>query len=240
MKGAGVVERAWLNVPFSEKDEAKAHGAWWDREAKRWYDPRPVTAHLQRWAPLPELPDLLPGEDRSFGSGLFVDLVPQTCWFSNVRTCVIERDWERVRRMIRRRAEHRCEACGAEEDRSVRRWLEGHERWSYDDRTGVQTLRRLVCLCSPCHLATHMGYASITGRTQEAQAHLRRVTGMTSRELFRHIDRAGQLWIERSAWTWDLDLRILTSAGVTVCSPPAPDQRAHQAEQVLDQVRHST
>jgi len=42
---------------------------------------------------------LLPGEDRSFGSGLFVDLVPSSCWFTNVRSCVDRRDWERLRRM---------------------------------------------------------------------------------------------------------------------------------------------
>jgi hypothetical protein len=42
-------------------------------------------AGLQRWAALPEAPDLLPGEDRNFGTGLFVDLVPSTCWFTNVR-----------------------------------------------------------------------------------------------------------------------------------------------------------
>lgn len=38
---------------------------------------------LARWAALPDIPDLLPGEDRSFGSGLFVDLVPSSCWFTN-------------------------------------------------------------------------------------------------------------------------------------------------------------
>jgi hypothetical protein len=28
----------------------------------------------------------------------------------------------------------------------VRRWLEAHERWSYDECSGVQALRRLICL----------------------------------------------------------------------------------------------
>jgi hypothetical protein len=31
----------------------------------------------------PDLPGLLPGEDRQFGRGLFVDLVPESCWFTN-------------------------------------------------------------------------------------------------------------------------------------------------------------
>lgn len=35
----------------------------WDQTVKRWYDPRPPTAGLDRWVARPPLPDLLPGED---------------------------------------------------------------------------------------------------------------------------------------------------------------------------------
>lgn len=225
--------RAWLDVPFSEKDQAKAYGARWDPTAKRWYDPRPTTAGLQRWTALPDVPALLPGEDRSFGSGLFVDMIPRTCWFTNVRTCVSPRDWERLRRMVFGRAGLRCEACGATEDRDAQRWLEAHERWSYDDRTRTQTLRRLICLCSPCHLSTHIGYANVTGRADEALAHLRHVTGMTDQQAARHVDDAGRLWTERSARTWRLDLRMITDAGVTLRRPEAPVQRSRTADRVL-------
>jgi hypothetical protein len=104
--------RAWLDVPYAEKDAAKALGAIWDPTAKRWYAPPGTTKQLSPWAPLPDVPDLLPGEDRAFGEGLFVDPVPSSCWFTNVRSCVAPRDWARLRRMILGRAGHRCEACG--------------------------------------------------------------------------------------------------------------------------------
>ena len=125
-------ERVYLDVPYGEKDEAKAPGARWDPMAKRWYDPRPPTPALDRWAARADIPDLLPSEDREFGHGLFVDMVPRTCWFTNVRSCVDQRDWERLRRMITRRAGHRCEICGAGQDRAAGQWLEAHERWAYD------------------------------------------------------------------------------------------------------------
>ena len=32
-------EKTYLNVPYAEKDEAKALGAWWDKDAKKWYVP---------------------------------------------------------------------------------------------------------------------------------------------------------------------------------------------------------
>lgn len=80
---ASAAGRAYLDVPYADKDAAKAHGARWDPTARRWYDPRPPTASLQRWTARAEVPELLPGEDRTFGAGLFVDLVPRSCWFTN-------------------------------------------------------------------------------------------------------------------------------------------------------------
>jgi len=80
--------RAWLDVPYVEKDEAKSLGARWDPSARRWYGPDGRGVQLQAWTALPGLRDPLPGEDRNIGSGLSVDLIPTSCWFTNVRTCV--------------------------------------------------------------------------------------------------------------------------------------------------------
>jgi hypothetical protein len=137
--------------------------------------------------------------------------------------------------MITRRAGHRCEICGAAEDRAVNRCLEAHERWAYDDATGVQTLRRLICLCSPCHLSTHLGYANVTGRSGQAIAHLRQVTGMTQSQAWDHVDDAGELWQQRSRRTWVLDLTMLTDAGVTLARPDDPAERRSTAARTLAQ-----
>ena len=163
--------RDWREVylPYPEEN-LKQQGARWDPRARRWYDPRPPTAGLQRWAARPDVPELLPGEDRGFGQGLFVDLVPYSCWFTNVRSCVTDTDWERLRRPVVRRAGHRCEACGAAEDRTAGGGLDVHERWDYDDATGVQALRRLLALCRACHESTHYGLAEVRGRDAEADA----------------------------------------------------------------------
>ncbi|GAA4930419.1 nuclease-like protein [Actinomycetospora succinea] len=46
-------QQPWLDVPFGEKDDAKAAGAQWDWRAKRWYAPRPGMPELARWLPVP-------------------------------------------------------------------------------------------------------------------------------------------------------------------------------------------
>ncbi len=229
--------RAYLDVPYAEKDQAKELGARWDQAARRWYDPTPPTAGLNRWTAGAPIPELLPGEDRTFGSGLFVDMVPRSCWFTNVRTCVTAQDWERLRRMITGRAGQKCEACGATEDRGVGRRMEAHERWAYDDHTGVQALRRLICLCSDCHTSTHFGHANVTGRAEQALAYLRRVTGMTDAEAGDHVHAAGEVWTRRSARVWTLDLSMLTAAGVTLTPPDGADGRAAVVERALHRAR---
>lgn len=228
-----MTERIWLDVPFSEKDQAKAAGARWNPQVRRWYAPRPGMDELQQWAALPEVPDLLPGEDRTFGSGLFADLVPSSCWFTNVRSCVARRDWERLRRMLLRRAGQRCEICGHGEDRPSKRWLEAHERWAYDEAQSVQTLRRLICLCTDCHRTTHFGLAQVKGLEEEAFEHLRAVTGMTVPQAKAHVREAFEMWRRRSARAWSLDVSMLTEAGITLAEPPPAHQRGAIAEAEL-------
>jgi Domain of unknown function (DUF5710) len=219
-------DRLWLDVPHAEKDAAKSAGARWDSAVRRWYAPQAaLLPGLARWEPV--IPEVLPGEDRTFGQGLFVDLVPSTCWFTNVRSCVDENQWDALRSMVYRRAGNRCEICGAPRGQGRER-LEAHERWSFDETTCTQALRRLIALCWSCHRATHFGFAEITGTSAEARAHLQAVNGWSTAEVDAHIEWAFSLWGERSAHDWHLDLSILTNAGIRVVQPPSPRCRSQE------------
>lgn len=45
-------DRFYLNVPYAEKDEAKALGARWDAAKKKWYAPQGVEpGQFERWLP---------------------------------------------------------------------------------------------------------------------------------------------------------------------------------------------
>ena len=51
-KSQGKPRRVYLAVPYSEKDQAKEHGAKWDRKLKSWYAPEGVDmAPLEKWKP---------------------------------------------------------------------------------------------------------------------------------------------------------------------------------------------
>lgn len=227
--------RVFLDVPFNDKSEAKSLGARWDGREKRWYAPsEAVATSCARWAAKPDLPDLLPGEDRSLGEGLFVDLVPSSCWFTNIRSCVSQADWERIRRMIIKRAGERCEVCGVGEDREDERWLEAHERWDYNEATQVQTLKRIICLCTDCHRTTHYGFAMINGDSHWVFDYLMEIRKIDATAANQHIKEAFELWEKRSEKVWALDLSILTDCDVEVAPPPSAAQRVEDSWNNLD------
>jgi hypothetical protein len=113
-------------------------------------------------------PGLL-GEDRLFGgNALFVDLVPQSCWFTSARSCLAPQDWRQLSLEVRYRAQNRCEICGTPEDRARKVYLEAHERWTFNETTHTQKLMRIIALCKSCHEVTHWGLTRLKGRERLA------------------------------------------------------------------------
>jgi hypothetical protein len=204
----------WLDVPFGQKDQAKRLGARWDPRTRRWYAPPGTQGRLVRWFPPPALPVVIPGENRNIGTGLYADPIPSSSWFRNVRSAVSEADWRRISTMVRSRADWTCEACGWQAITGMRHLMDCHERWVYNEKTGVQKLVRLIALCAACHGVTHIGLARITGEEEAALGHLQFVTGMSYGTAVRHCDDALARTLERSRVDWRVDLSLIRALGV--------------------------
>jgi 5-methylcytosine-specific restriction endonuclease McrA len=173
----------------------------------------------------------VPGEDRSFGGQrLQIELVPTTCWFTHVRSCVSKNDWRRIRATVITRAGGACEICGTRPP-----WFEVHERFEYDETARTQRLRRLLALCPDCSAVTHYGRARQRGFGEKALlAHLARVNGWTYRKALAHLSRTVSVWRERNTLTWELDISMIERAGITVAQPPDPQARADIASATLE------
>lgn len=137
---------------------------------------------------------------------LLLELVPATNWGWNLRSELKKSEWDRVRGVVYERAGHVCEVCGGK----GRKWpVECHERWSYDDKSGVQKLVGLEALCPPCHEVRHMGRAISVGNGDRASKHLGKVNGWSAEQVSEHIDKAFAVWHRRSQHSWALDLSWL-------------------------------
>ena len=59
--------------------------------------------------------DCLIGEDRQFGGNvLYKDLIPNTTWFNNVRSCVSRSSWDKLRKQVYERVDYKCECCNTD------------------------------------------------------------------------------------------------------------------------------
>lgn len=146
---------------------------------------------------------------------LTIELVPKSCWFSNVRSCVSKSDWDKLRKSTYRAAGYKCEVCG---DKGPKWPVECHEVWNYDDKHKIQKLERMIALCPSCHEVKHIGLANVRGRYGKAVKHLAKVNGWTEEQADHYARSAFNVWAERSDWKWELDLTFLDEEDVVVKS----------------------
>jgi len=138
---------------------------------------------------------------------LTIELVPKTCWYSNLRTQVRSADWDRISKQTR--AAGVCAICGATGLR-----LSCHERWEYDDEHSIQRLLGFVALCDPCHGVKHIGHVGRVAMEDPRQAHLledtiehfMRVNDVDLETFNVHKAEAFAMWRQRSARDWATDL----------------------------------
>lgn len=131
------------------------------------------------------------------------ELVPDSCWCSNLRSSLPAEVWDRIRKKAYARAGGRCCICGA----SGR--LEAHEQWHYDDEKGVQSLYNVIAVCNPCHQVIHIGRTSLMGKEEEASKHFMSVNGCSYADYRKALGEANAAHRERSKREWLLDVSAL-------------------------------
>ena len=144
---------------------------------------------------------------------LDVELVPRTCFFSNLRSNLKPKVWEDIRQRVILAADHHCEICGSSGGGYS---LECHEIWQYDDETGVQSLIGLVALCKACHRAKHLALAREKGWEAAARHHIMRVNSWTHAQTHEYIEQVFTVFESRSQTEWDLNIDWLIDYGVEI------------------------
>lgn len=140
---------------------------------------------------------------------LRVELVPSTCWLSNVRSYMSDHFWRKLSREIAEESGQRCQVCRG---RGRRHAVECHEAWHYDDQRRVQMLMRLDALCPICHSIKHLGRTIAQGKEDLALYWLVRVNGWDERTARMYVDAVFEQWRARSRVEWTLDLSVLGEA----------------------------
>lgn len=138
------------------------------------------------------------------------EMVPEECWYANLRSLLPRADWDRIRRRAYARAEGRCMICGAPSSR-----LEAHEKWSYDDERKVQKLEDVIAVCRLCHEVIHISRTQLVGRGGEAMEHFMAVNGCSQWEFHEALGEANREYRRRNQTEgWVTDLSLLEKWGI--------------------------
>lgn len=129
---------------------------------------------------------------------LSFQLVPQTAWYTNLRS--ILPNWSEISNAVRQ--SDKCECCGKNFDPKE---LEAHEVWEYDDEKHTQSLKNIIAVCKNCHNTIHIGHASVVGKAAEGLKWYMKVNNISKAEAAEDIKEAFEVWEERSQYDWDLD-----------------------------------
>jgi len=139
------------------------------------------------------------------GHVLTIELVPSTCWYSNLRNAVSPAAWDAIRLATYAGSGHVCAICSAS---GV---LHCHERWHYDDVQHVQRLDGFIALCRLCHSVKHIGYAEMFSDDYDGVVrHYLKVNGCSMDDFVVAKALAFGVWRERSCFDWVQDFGAYT------------------------------
>lgn len=136
---------------------------------------------------------------------LKIELVPATSWYSNLRKVLQRNDWNKLRKQIYVKYDHKCGVC------NVQSRLNCHEIWTYNDQNYRQKLDGFIALCNLCHHIKHIGLAEIMadqGRLNydNIVKHFMKVNNCDRIIFEKHKQEAFKKWEERSKHEWEIDL----------------------------------
>lgn len=144
---------------------------------------------------------------------LEIELIPASCWYTNVRSNVKAATWERLQSTEFQRSNHRCEICNSTGPNHP---VELHEKWFFDDARQIQVLVGMLVLCPSCHSVKHFGLAMEKGKTAEILNWLTQVNKIDVNDALIHVQKSIQIFQIRSQFQYRLDLGYLKKHHITL------------------------
>lgn len=143
---------------------------------------------------------------------LKIELVPKTCWGSNLRNKLKKSDWDKIRKEAYKKEDMHCHICG-EQCTS----LDAHEVWEFDEDNHIQRLVDIIGVCKRCHNTIHYGRAGAIGKKQDAINQYLKVNECDIMDMAEEIQKIKEEYIRRSKIKdWKLDVSLITDRGFVI------------------------
>ena len=136
---------------------------------------------------------------------LTFELVPDGCWYSNLRSILSKKEWDLIKAIVKQKSNGKCSICGKNTSR-----IEAHERWQYDKDKGIQKLVDIIGVCRDCHSVIHIGRTQLLGNEQRAEEHFMRVNNCSYADYRQELSKANITHQELNKVNeWAMDISFL-------------------------------
>ncbi len=133
------------------------------------------------------------------------ELVPDGCWYSNLRTILSKEQWSFLKDDAKARAKGKCVICGKKTNK-----LEAHEQWNYNIKNSTQILKGVIAICPDCHSVIHIGRTALKGDEEHAENHFMKVNNCSYVEYRKALGKANEYHQKLNAVSeWKIDLSWL-------------------------------
>lgn len=163
-----------------------------------------------------ELHTPIVGEDRNLGGNL-LGYEPHGPDLPLLFDLLVPSVFFDLKRFVVRRAGFKCEVCGRTN------FHRPFDRWVYDKRRKIRTLRRLMCLCKQCHIASLRKFDRPLHPLDPRDYQMRTFRGITHEQLEIYAAEQKKLHESLEKIKWKSDLSILTQRAYV--GLPEPDDR---------------
>jgi hypothetical protein len=126
-----------------------------------------------------------------------IESIPMTSWGVSLSNKLDKAKWDKLRREVYTRAGHSCEVC-----KNVGEQLNAHESWAFNEKSKIQYLAKIKCLCKTCHEATHYFRSSVVFKltyTNYLKEHLMKINKITEEEFERYLAKLTLIVQKRSS-----------------------------------------
>lgn len=125
-----------------------------------------------------------------------IESIPMTSWGVSLSNKLDKDKWDRLRREVYKKANYSCEICCQTNEQ-----LNCHESWAFNEKSNIQYLVKLKCLCKTCHDATHYFRSSMVYKlnyTNYLKEHILKVNNISELEFNRYLEKLTLIVQKRS------------------------------------------
>jgi len=140
---------------------------------------------------------------------LTIELLPKGAWNNDFSNTLPKKEWDTIREICYKKANHKCQICGFETDD-----LDAHEVWEFNVKSKTQTLKDIIGICSKCHGIKHLRNSQRLGYEQEVKEHFMKVNNCNEMEYVSYLTQAQMDFEERNKiYRWKI-IADLTKYGL--------------------------